>query len=113
MKLSYIPLIFLPLAAQAGGGEASVSYYAHKFHGKTQANGKPFNMHAYTVAHKSLPFGTKIKFTNPKTGKSVVVTVTDRGPYVKDRDYDLSYAAFKAIASPAQGVGKFRYQILK
>lgn len=99
--------------AFAKSGMASVSYYAHAFHGKTQANGKPFNMHAMTTAHKSLPFGTKVRMTNIKNGKSVVVTVTDRGPYIAGRAFDLSMAAFKKIAPLGQGTAKVKYEILR
>lgn len=100
-------------ASESKGSVAKVSYYAHYFQGRTQANGKPFNMYAMTTAHKSLPFGTKVKMTNVKNGKSVVVTVTDRGPYIKGRTFDLSYAAFKQIAPISQGIATVKYQILK
>lgn len=76
---------------------AHASYYADKFHGKRMANGKPFDMNKLTAAHKKLPFGTKIKITNEANGKSVIVEVTDRGPFVKSREIDLSKRAFMAI----------------
>lgn len=78
---------------------AHASYYADKFHGKKTASGKIFDMHKYTCAHKNLPFGTKLKVTNEKNGKFVIVEVTDRGPFVKGRELDLSKRAFKDIAS--------------
>ena len=76
---------------------AHASYYADKFHGKKMANGKRFDMNKMTAAHKKLPFGTKIKITNEANGKSVIVEVTDRGPFVKSREIDLSKAAFMSI----------------
>lgn len=77
---------------------AHASYYADKFHGKKTASGKMFDMNKYTAAHKKLPFGTRIKVTNEANGKSVIVEVTDRGPFVKSREIDLSKKAFMEIA---------------
>jgi rare lipoprotein A len=67
------------------------------FHGKRTANGETFNAHALTAAHKTLRFGTQLRVTNVRTGKSVVVRINDRGPYAHGRGLDLSYAAAKAI----------------
>lgn len=75
------------------------SYYADKFHGRRTASGEKFDMNKLTAAHKKLPFGTKIRVTNEANGKSVVVTVNDRGPFVKSREIDLSKKAFMTIAS--------------
>lgn len=75
------------------------SYYADKFHGRRTASGEKFDMNKMTAAHKKLPFGTKIRVTNEANGKSVIVTVNDRGPFVKAREIDLSKKAFMAIAS--------------
>lgn len=77
---------------------AHASYYANKFNGRRTASGKKFNNNAMTCAHKKLPFGTKLKVTNEVNGKSVYVEVTDRGPYVKGRELDLSRRAFMEIA---------------
>ena len=76
------------------------------------ANGKKFNMHALTAAHKTLKFGTKLEVTNIKNDKSIVVEVTDRGPYIKGRVLDLSQEAFNRIASVSTGVIKIKYKIL-
>ena len=84
--------------------KSKVSYYAHKFHGRITANGKKYNMYAYTCAHKTYKFGTKLKVTNLKNKKYVVVVVNDRGPYCKGRELDLSLAAFKRIGSTKTGV---------
>ncbi len=92
---------------------AVVSYYGKKFHGKLTASGEPFDMNDMTCAHKTLKFGTKVEFTNPKNGKKVVVTVNDRGPYIKGRKFDLSKAAFNKIANINKGVAKLHYRILK
>ena len=67
------------------------------FHGKRMANGERFNTYALTMAHRTLPFGTKVRITNLNNNKSVLVTVKDRGPYSHGRIADLSYAAKNAI----------------
>lgn len=76
---------------------AHASYYADKFHGKKTASGKKFDMHKLTAAHKKLPFGTMVKVTNEANGKSVIVEINDRGPFVKTREIDLSKKAFMEI----------------
>jgi rare lipoprotein A len=79
--------------------EAHASYYADKFNGRRTTSGRRFDNNKYTAAHKKLPFGTKVKVTNEANGKSVIVEITDRGPFVKSREIDLSKRAFKDIAS--------------
>ena len=74
------------------------SHYADKFNGRRTASGARFHNNNYTAAHKKLKFGTKVKVTNPRNGKSVVVTVNDRGPFVSGREIDLSKRAFNEIA---------------
>jgi len=88
------------------------SWYGKAFHGKKTASGEIFNMYAYTAAHKTLPLGTILKVTNPDNGKSVIVKVNDRGPFVKGRDLDLSYAAAKKIGLLSKGVGMVYVEIL-
>nr|WP_293875268.1 septal ring lytic transglycosylase RlpA family protein [Flavobacterium sp.] len=78
---------------------AHASYYANKFNGRRTASGKSFDNNGYTAAHKKLPFGTKVKVTNQTNGKSVIVEITDRGPFSKVREIDLSKKAFMDIAS--------------
>ena len=78
---------------------AHASYYADKFNGRRTTSGSKFDNNKYTAAHKKLPFGTKVKVTNEKNGKSVIVEITDRGPFVKSREIDLSKRAFMDIAS--------------
>ncbi len=77
---------------------AHASYYANKFTGKRTSSGKRFDNNKYTAAHKKLPFGTKIKVTNEANGKSVIVEVIDRGPFVRTREIDLTKRAFMEIA---------------
>jgi rare lipoprotein A len=73
------------------------SWYGPGFHGRRTANGERFNTHALTAAHRSLQFGTQVRVTNNTNGRSVVVRINDRGPYVGGRVIDLSNAAARAI----------------
>ena len=77
---------------------AHASYYADKFNGKRTTSGKRFDNNKFTAAHKKLPFGTKIKVTNQANGKSVIVEVNDRGPFVRSREIDLSKRAYMQIS---------------
>lgn len=89
-----------------------ISFYADQFHGKKTASGVPFNKHALTAAHRTLPFGTRLKVTNLSNGKSVTVTVNDRGPFAHGRILDLSEAAAKAIAMIGKGTVKAKIEVL-
>lgn len=91
-------------------GTCGVSYYSD---GQRTANGEQFDPNAFTAAHKTLPFNTRVRVTNPANGKSVVVRINDRGPYVSGRCLDLSRAAFAAIANLGSGVlPAARYEVL-
>ena len=85
--------------------QGKASYYGKAHHGKKTASGKRFNMHAMTAAHRSLPFGTQLKVTSKDTGKSVIVTINDRGPYAGGRILDLSQEAARQLGVIKQGVG--------
>lgn len=82
---------------------AHASYYHDKFNGRRTASGKKFDNNKYTAAHRKFPFGTKLKVTNETNGKSVIVEVTDRGPFTKGREIDLTRKAFMEIASGKYG----------
>ena len=84
--------------------KGAASWYGPGFDGKRTANGERFDTHALTAAHKTLPFGTQVRVTNERTGKSVVVRINDRGPYAHARVIDLSKAAAEAVG--ISGVGK-------
>lgn len=90
-------------------GSCQASFYDQ---GKRTANGERFDPEALTAAHKSLPFDTRVRVTNPDNGKSVVVRINDRGPYVDGRCLDLSRAAFRAIASLSAGHALVKYEVL-
>ena len=81
------------------------SWYGPGFHGRITANGETYNQYAMTAAHKTLPFGTRLKVC---LDGCVVVRVNDRGPYIGGRDLDLSYGAAKAIGLAARGVASVR-----
>ncbi len=89
------------------------SYYADKYQGRQTANGERFDQNALTAAHKKLRFGTRVKVTNLNNGKSVIVRINDRGPFVKGRVIDLSKTAFVRIADQRLGVVKVQVKILK
>jgi rare lipoprotein A len=101
-------LVFTGLAPQeakaAGCTQASHYGVGDGYHGRTTANGERFNAYGLSAAHKSLPFGTRIRVTNQANGKSVIVRINDDGPHVYGRALDLSYGAFSRIAHPGQGV---------
>ena len=80
------------------------SWYGPGFHGNRTANGERFNQNALTAAHRTLPFGTQVTVTNPKNGRSVVVRINDRGPYIGNRVIDLSRAAMQRIGGINSGV---------
>ena len=88
------------------------SWYGPKFHGKITSNKEVYDMHDLTAAHKSLPFGTYVVVTNLNNGKSVTVRINDRGPFVKGRIIDLSYAAAKAVDMIGTGTAPVKLEIL-
>ena len=88
------------------------SYYSNKFNGKRTASGEKFNNNAMTAAHKTLPFGSRVKVTNLRNHKSVTVRINDRGPHIKGRNIDLSQAAANKIGLNHHGTAKVKLQIL-
>ena len=93
--------------------EVWVSWYGPKYHGKAMASGKVFNMYDPTVcAHKWLPFGTRVRLTRIDTGATVELLVQDRGPYVANRHFDLSYAAAQQLHMIKKGVVLCKVEIL-
>ena len=89
------------------------SYYGRQFHKKRTANGEIFNMYRVSAAHKTYPLGTKVKVTNLENGKSIKLTINDRGPYVKGRIIDLSYKAARKIGFVNQGTTKVRIDVIR
>ena len=99
-----------PARSSSSGGETCLaSFYSDD---SATASGEPFDQWAMKTAHKTLPLGTRLRVTNPANGRTVDVTVNDRGPYVAGRCLDLTTGAFKAIADTRQGVAKVSYEII-
>ncbi len=99
----------------AGGAQAEVglaSYYADRFHGRRTASGEPYDRDAFTCAHPRARFGTRLRVTDLATGRSVVVRVNDRGPFVKGRIVDLSLAAARALGIVERGLARVRVEPL-
>ena len=80
--------------------------------GKRTANGERFNPNGLTAAHRNLPFGTKVQVTNIKTGKSVIVRINDRGPFIKNRVIDLSFGAAKVVGLNRSGIAKVKFRVM-
>lgn len=92
--------------------EVIAGWYGHFHQGRLMANGKRFDMHGATIAHRDMPIGSKVELENPETGQKVRAVVTDRGPYHQGRDVDLSYGLAKRLSIAEQGVGKLKMRTL-
>ncbi len=88
------------------------SWYGPNFHGKMTSNGEKYNMHARTAAHKTWPMNTMVKVSNLQNGKSTIVRINDRGPFVSGRIIDCSYKAGKEIGLDRMGIAKVQIQVL-
>jgi len=88
------------------------SYYGTQWHGHRTANGEQMDVYAMTAAHKTLPFHTRVRVTMLSTGKSVIVRINDRGPFVKGRIIDLSNEAARRIGLIGSGIAKVRIEVL-
>lgn len=82
------------------------SWYGAPYHGRRTANGEIYNMYSMTAAHRSLPFGTRVKVCNKSNNRCATVRINDRGPFIGGRDIDLSKAAADAIGLTSKGVGR-------
>lgn len=102
--------VVLPGAAYTEQGNAS--WYGVPFHGRHASNGEVYDMNKFTAAHRTLPFDTKVRVTNLTNGKSTIVRITDRGPFVEGRIIDLSMAAAREIDSIGPGVVPVRIEVL-
>lgn len=126
IKNAALGAVFVAVSLTLGGGivsakdkntvvtstSGSASWYGGQFHGRKTANGERFNMNGLTAAHRSLPFGTKVRVTNQKNGKSVVVRINDRGPFHGNRMIDLSRGAASAVDMLGTGVAKVKVDVL-
>jgi rare lipoprotein A len=89
------------------------SYYSNKFQGRKMANGRPYRKGKLTAAHKTLPFGTKVKITNQQNGKTVKVKITDRGPHSRGRIVDLSLAAANRLDMVDAGTAPVKLKVIR
>ena len=111
-----LPLLTLMLlcgTAIAETLQGQASYYADSLSGNKTASGEPYDKNAMTAAHRTLPFGTRVKVTYVSTGKSVIVTINDRGPRVKGRIIDLSGAAAEQVGMKQDGHGDVSVEVLE
>ena len=120
--LSAAFLAFSPLTAPSANASqqpvvqtasGTASWYGSKFHGRRTANGERYDMHQMTAAHRTLPFGTQLRVTNQRNGRSVVVRINDRGPFAGRRIIDLSRGAAGQIGMVNSGVAPVKLEILR
>lgn len=105
------------LASLAGASVVKVlagpaSWYGGKFHGRLTANGERFDKFGLTAAHRTLPFGTQVRVTNERNGRSVVVRINDRGPFHGNRVIDLSRGAAEAVGMLGTGTAPVKIEVL-
>lgn len=93
--------------------KGTASFYADMFEGRQTANGEIYSQGNLTAAHKTLAFGTRVKVTNLRNGKSIIVEINDRGPYVDDRIIDLTKKAAEALDYIKQGTAEVELEILE
>lgn len=105
-----ITLLSTAVRAQVQTGKAS--YYADRFEGKPTASGEKYRHNKLTAAHKTLPFGTRVRVTNLSNNASVEVVINDRGPFVEDRIIDLSRAAAEKLGFIMQGIAEVRVEVI-
>ena len=89
------------------------SFYAEDFHGKLTANGEVYDMYGLTAAHKTLPLNTVARVTNLENGKSLILRINDRGPYIQGRMLDCSYGAAKKLVFIKQGKTKVQVDVIE
>ena len=99
-------------ASGVAGEVGLASYYSAAFHNGQTASGERYSKYAMTAAHRTLPFGTRVRVTHLESGLHVEVRVNDRGPFVKGRIIDLSYAAARKLGMVREGVAKVRVEPL-
>jgi rare lipoprotein A len=99
-------------AAARGAQVGIASWYGPGFHGRQTASGQRYDMYAMTAAHRSLPFGTRVRVTNLENARSVVLTINDRGPFVGGRIVDVSKRAAQMLGFERKGKAKVRLQVL-
>jgi len=120
LALALTPTLDAPLKARAISGVPPIkvwygtaSWYGPTFQGRTTASGELYDMTAYTAAHPTLPFGSMVRLINPRSGRSAVVRINDRGPYVHGRDIDVSYQVAERLRLIDHGVVRLRMELIQ
>ena len=106
-------LLMVPLFAFAESEEGVASYYADSLQGNLTASEEPYDKDALTAAHRTLPFGTRVKVSNLDNGKSVVVIINDRGPHSQNRLIDVSGVAARQLGLIDSGIAKVKIEVLE
>lgn len=121
-RLLFVLAISLVLAGCGGSGATrraprvqtgTASYLAHSLHGNHTASGERYNERKLTAAHRTLPFGTRVRVTNLRNGKKVVVRINDRGPFTRGRIIDLSYGAARKLGFVRDGLTEVKLEIMR
>jgi len=120
ITVAVVVILCIPAASNAEFGlpvhgkiqYAIASWYGHNFHGKTTASGAIFDMHEFTCAHRTLPFGTLLKITNIFNNKSTFCVVNDRGPFMMLRSLDVSFAAARVLDMISLGISAVRIEYI-
>jgi rare lipoprotein A len=105
--------LFRRAPVERPGRPVMASWYGPGFHGDSTASGERFNQNDLTAAHRSLPFGTRVRLTNPANGRSVVVRVNDRGPWHRGREIDVSRAAARRLGIENRGTARLLMVVLE
>ena len=120
LLMGLTPTLEAPLVARASVPKppmkvwyGKASWYGPTFQGRTTADGELYDMTAFTAAHMTLPFGAIVRLINTRNGKSAVVRINDRGPFVEDREIDVSYKAAEKLGLINRGVSKLRIELLE
>ena len=100
------------IALGSGIEEGVASYYADQFDGRQTSNGETYDMYALTAAHPTHPFNTTVRVTNLNNGRSVILRINDRGPFLKDRIIDVSYTAAKQLQMIGTGTAPVRVEVV-
>lgn len=104
--------IWMERASKSDMQTGVASWYGGKFHGGRTASGEAYDMHMFTAAHRTLPLGTVVKVTDEKSGESVMVCINDRGPFIRGRVIDLSYAAAEQLGLDSRGVASVALEVI-
>ena len=93
--------------------QGTASWYGHRFHGRTTANGESFDMAAPTAAHRTLPMGAIVRVVNLRTGKGRIVRINDRGPFIDGREIDVSHRVAQTLGFEDRGIARVRLELLE